>query len=279
MIVGIAAQAFAIEPEAALSTEERAMLARFGESVDESTFVLTIADAPPFVANDAPPDGEPAQIATYGDRIRVTHHRFVAELDPQGARGVLHRANPADAFALEITLRTALSCRLPCDGGLLLHTAGAVIDGEAVLFFGVSGAGKSTLAELLPAPILSDELVAVSRAPRGNDGGPPSSLFAACATGFWGTLEGLAAAPPSGNFPIKALVALDRGAELAITPVDRRDALRSLIVVAVVPPDPPLWRAALDAVASLAMTVPVYRLTWTPSAAGAERIVAYFHQR
>jgi hypothetical protein len=269
VIVGIAGQAFAIEPEAALSIEERSMLARFGSAEKTSTFRLSIADTPPFAANDAPADGEPAQIATYGDRIRITHHRFVAELDPQSSRGVLHRANPADAFALEITLRTALSCRLPCDGGLLLHTAGAVIDGNAVLFFGVSGAGKSTLAELLPAPILSDELVAVSKS---------ADRFHACATGFWGTLEGLAAAPPSGSFPIQALVALDRGDDFAIEAIDRRDALRSLIVVAVVPPDPPLWRAALGVVASLAATVPVYRLAWTPSAANAERIVAHFRR-
>ena len=80
------------------------------------------------------------------------------------------------AYPLETVIRTSLMARLPLDGGLPLHAAGVVLDGQAIAFFGPSGAGKSTLAATSPVPVLSDELVAIA----------PLRPFTLTRSGFWG---------------------------------------------------------------------------------------------
>jgi hypothetical protein len=70
----------------------------------------------------------------------------------------------AFAGALENVLRVVASYRLLEVGGVLLHSAGIVVDGGAWLFLGRSGAGKSTLARLSldeGRSVLSDDLNAV----------------------------------------------------------------------------------------------------------------------
>jgi len=225
---------------------------------------LQFVDAPPF-AFEQPADGHPAAITAEAARVRVTHHRFCAEIDPHAGRGSLFCPNATDTFAEDIVRRTALSCRLPLYGGLLLHSAGAVIGEKAVLFHGVSGAGKSTLAELLPAPILSDELVAIL---------PDRTRFAAAATGVWGTFD-QATAPP-GLFSLHALVALDRGGSLSINPIDRHEAVRRLVTVAVLPPIAKLWEAALRVIERLVDSIPCYTMQWTPNGQAAERVLGFF---
>lgn len=65
---------------------------------------------------------------------------------------------------IENYLRVLVAHRLLRENGLLLHSAGVVIDGLAYLFVGASNAGKSTLAAKAAAagsPVLSDDLNAV----------------------------------------------------------------------------------------------------------------------
>jgi len=65
---------------------------------------------------------------------------------------------------IENYLRAMVAHRLVFCDGVLLHSAGAVIDGSAYLFVGTSGAGKSTLARKAlesGSPVLSDDLNAV----------------------------------------------------------------------------------------------------------------------
>ena len=205
-----------------------------------------------------PLDGEPAAIHVEGDRVFVVHQRFRGTIDPFTMETTLERGTADDGYAMQILQRTALSCRLPLEGGLLLHSAGVVMNGKAALFFGPSGAGKSTIAELLGGTVLSDELVAI----RGDR---------AEATGFWGTLDRDDA--PRGSFPLGALVDLARGPDVALERLQPGEARRRLLLAAVVPPHPRLWTHALRVVDRLSRG-PVYRLAWAASPANALRVAA-----
>lgn len=247
---------FAIGPAETLTLEQRRALGRLGsEDGGGRPFRVRVVDDVLRV-EDAPPDGEPAAIRVDGDRVHLVHQRFRAEIDPFGYEGVVSRGDAAGTFALESTIRTALSCRLPLEGGLLLHSAGIVFEGKAYLFYGVSGAGKSTLASFMTS-VLSDELIVTS------DG------FAR-ATGFWGTLD--AADAPAGAYPLAAVVELARGEGVALRALSPREAYRALLLAAVVPPHPRLWTAALKAVGELARHL-AFRLAWTPSPANAKRLL------
>lgn len=197
-------------------------------------------------------DGDPAVIDCVEGRVRVSHARFVAELDPIGRSGRLFRRSRG-AGPLEVTLRAALCSLLPQAGGLPLHAAGIALDGRGVAFFGVSGAGKSTLAGLSPHPVLSDELVVVL----------PERPFALAASGFWGTGEESRTLREA--VPLAALVDLAKGASFKLDRLGARDALVRLVPVVMVPPAPALWSAALAVLGRLVKDVPVYRMTWSPA--------------
>ncbi len=260
-----------IEPEEALVPDERKALARIsrqglGPGERALPFHLRLVAEPPWASADTSrfADGDPAAIDWVDERVRVSHARFLAELDPIGRSGRLFR--PARGRgALEITLRTALCSRLPFEGGLPLHAAGIVADGRGIAFFGVSGAGKTTLASLSPHAVLSDELVAV--APAQSRTGPPDppvavGPFVLTASGFWGTGE--QDRTSTKPWPLAALVELAKGAQLRLDRLGPREAITRLVRVIQVPPGPPLWSAALAVLGRLVREVPVYRMAWSP---------------
>lgn len=260
--VTVAGSPFVIAPAESLTDDERAALHRLGtEDSSDRPFVLQVRDTHLDLRN-APVDGEPAAIEADGDRVLVVHDRFAGVLEPFAYRGELHRGGVRQAFALELVLRTALGCRLPLEGGLLVHSAGVVIDGNAYLFHGVSGAGKSTLAGFM-SEVLSDELVAVQRG-------------RARATGFWGTLDAVDA--PAGDYPLRATIELARGEDVSLEPLSLRETMRALLRVAVVPPQPRLWSAALPVVQELA-GLPAFRLAWKPSEENAQRVADLLSSR
>jgi len=212
--------------------------------------------------NTALPDGEPAHIDSNGTEITVQHARFSAFIDPFARTGTIRCLEGDRAFATELTHRAALSAILPLEGGVLLHSAGIVIDGNAIAFFGPSGAGKSTLASLVEEPALSDELILIRR-----DG----DAFVAEASGTWGELGARPAI--EGRFPLAHLVALGRGEHATLDSLGVHEAARLLIAVMVVPPQPELWRAAMNVVEKLAR-LPTSRLRWTPSKENARAVVS-----
>jgi len=253
--VAVAGCAFAITPAEELSREERTALTRLSSEItSDRVFTIRLNDS---LSMGGPKDGEPAAITADGDHVYVTHTRFAAVIDPFAHEASLHREDRSNTFAIEVVLRTALGCRLPMESGLLLHSAGIVIDGGAYLFYGVSGSGKSTLAGFM-RNVLSDELVAVQH------------RFAR-ATGFWGTLDAIDA--PAGTYPLRALIELGRGDGVSLESISARDARRKLLMVAVVPPHPQLWMHTLEVIESLAR-LPAFCLEWTPSAENAKRVVA-----
>jgi hypothetical protein len=260
--VAVAGCPFAITPAEELSREERTALTRLSSDVTgQRVFTIHLDDS---IGTGGPRDGQPAAITTEGGYVRVAHSRFAAVIDPLAYRASLHRQDRSNAVAIEVTLRTALGCRLPLESGMLLHTAGIVIDDGAYLFYGPSGAGKSTLAGFMKN-VLSDELVAVQHG-------------MARATGFWGTLDAIDA--PAGTYPLRATIELARlrGSEVSLTSVDVRSARKALLLVAVVPPHQQLWMHALEVIDSLAR-LPAYRLEWTPSRENADRVVTALRSR
>ncbi len=206
-------------------------------------------------------DGEPALIDSDGENITVSHARFEALVDPFRRTATIHCLEENEEFAAGITHRAALSAILPLDGGVLLHSAGIVVDGRAIAFFGVSGAGKSTLSALVDERVLSDELIAIR---------PEGSGFVVEATGIWGELD--PRPPVEGSFPLAHLIALDRGGDLRFERLDPREAARAIVGVTMVSPHPTLWRAAMNVVAKLAH-LPVSRMWWTPSKENARGVV------
>ena len=97
----------------------------------------------------------------------------------RGARGTLTCRN--SPYSLDACLRVVLSTALLRCGGMLVHAAGARINGAARLFIGPSGAGKTTIARRVGrCPVLSDEIVAIGR--------NASGRAAAWGTPFWGEM-------------------------------------------------------------------------------------------
>lgn len=248
---------FVVGPDAALAPDERARLealarAAPGRAFDAPEFRLTLVDEPPWPGASAAnyEDHVAASVRAEGGRVRVTHRRHLAELDLEALEGRLQRARPGEG-AVEITLRVALSARLPSLGGLPLHAAGLVLDGAGLAFFGPSGAGKSTLSALAPGPVLSDELVAVTL-------DPPVLR----ATGFWG--GGESAERPPAEVPLAALVELARGPGFRLERQAPDEAFRRLLGVLLVPPLPRLWQEAMALAARAVREVPVHRMHWSP---------------
>jgi hypothetical protein len=249
MKIALSGLCFEIGPDAQLAAEERRRLDRWPSASGAPCFQLTVSDGPRAPVGRM---GMPASVEVVDRRILVRHAAFAAVLDAAAGSGQLRR-EVGPAFPLEITLRTALAALLPLHGGVPLHATGIVIERAGIAFFGPSGAGKSTLAAASPHPVLSDELVSIV-------GDEPYSL---AAPGFWGSLDRDGADPR--RAPLVALVELGKGPELVWERLTPEQALRRLLHVTLVPPDAALWTAALQVLARLVRTVPVYRMRWNLS--------------
>lgn len=224
-------------------------------SPDLRPFRLDIVNSPTWTSDDPMlfPEDRPARIEPHGQDVRISRSDFVAELDPVNARGSLFRRDNGIA-ALQVALKTALASRLPFEGGLPIHGAAVVRDGNGLLFFGPSGAGKSTLAATSPHPLLSDELVALVH----------EKGFRVRSTGFWGTLDRDGA--PRGSYPLAAAFELAKGPGFDLDRLDARAAFRRLLGVVLVPPSPGLWMAAMRVLERLVTSVPAFRMSWSPDA-------------
>lgn len=120
------------------------------------------------------------------------------------------------------------------------------------MLFGESGAGKSTIAAISQLPVLSDEIVAVTIA---------GGRAVARTTGFGDELY--AAAPVGAAKPIAAFVQLAKSDRFEVTPLERAEALRSLLKVILSPPHPLVWSRAIGVLGALLATkTPIVRMSW-----------------
>jgi hypothetical protein len=208
------------------------------------------ADAIP--APEAP--AVPARLDWDGRRLVLRHVDFEADFDPTVASAVVRR-DARTALGVLTTLRTALSARLPLEGGLVLHGAGLECLGRGLVCFGPSGIGKTTLAQRAPWPVLSDELVAIL--PR--RGGEPYRISG---TAFRKPLPG-SPEPTTPEPQLGGLIELAQGERFRLEPLEPKVALRRILGSITVPPAPPLWTAALAVAGDLVHAVPCYRMAWS----------------
>lgn len=148
-------------------------------------------------------------------------------------------------------------------GGLIVHSAGLVSDGRAIIAAGVSGAGKSTLSRLWAerhgsGSLLSDDRMIVRLAgAEGEADGP--------ATAHGTPWPGELGAARSAGFPLAALVLLRQAPENALVPLSPREALERLLPNASVPWfDSELMPRSLEVAERVTARTPAYELRFTP---------------
>lgn len=134
-----------------------------------------------------------------------------------------HAAALAGVDVLDNVLRLAAAYAALAEGGLLMHSAGVVMDGAAWLMLGRSNAGKSTLAGSALAagrPILSDDINLLR--PDGAGG------FVSGAVPLTGDLRAHQIAGPDARFPVRGLLWLSQADTLAIEPMSAGEATSRL---------------------------------------------------
>jgi hypothetical protein len=258
-VIALAGLRLVVEPEDGLGPRERDALAslRQDEPPQPGLGILRIELEPRGAATAAVAvPAEPARVAWDGERLHLEHAAFEAVIDA-GARAAVVRRHGDDPTGLVTMLRTALSARLPLEGGVVLHAAALVHRGRAIVFFGPSGIGKSTLAGRSPWRVLGDELAAVLPR-RGGDRRVVSGASSPAQ-------KPVADISPRelDEPPLACLVELAQGPRFELERLERGTALRRLLGSLVVPPAPPWWSAALEVAGDLVRETPCYRMTWS----------------
>ena len=178
---------------------------------------------------------------------------FSAQFDPARRRGHVRAA--ANPYAIDSVLRIIHSIVLADEGGMLLHAASALRNGNAFIFAGVSGAGKTTITRLAPpdATVLSDEISYIRRMPTG---------YRACGTPFFGEL---ARGGENVAGPLTALYFLEQGPANRIASLSPADAMNRLMRnILFFARDERLVEQVFSAANDLLAAVPAYRLTFLP---------------
>jgi hypothetical protein len=198
-------------------------------------------------------DGDDVAVRFQSGRWLMERGDFRAEWEPASGRGrIVQSANP---YSIDSVLRIMHSLILAQDGGLLVHAASAVRNGNAFVFAGVSGSGKTTISRLAPPDVtlLTDEISYLRRNGHG---------YIAYGTPFAGEL---AKVGENVQAPLTALYLLQQGPENSIESVSVGDAARSLLEnVLFFAHDPELVRRVFESACELVRRVPVYRLTFVP---------------
>lgn len=153
-------------------------------------------------------------------KLRVRLTRGQAPSWSVDAEGLGVAACSPDGLSFVPVLRAAM-CQALAPEGALVHAAGAVLDGEGLLFVAPSGGGKTTLSNLIAdeATLLSDETVCVRPDP------VRPGHYAIYGTCFW---SGPAHPGRAGAFPLAALCFLRKG-PLELRPLQRLAALPELL--------------------------------------------------
>jgi hypothetical protein len=105
------------------------------------------------------------QVSHLGRKILFQRSDFAGWIDVEARQGRSVLRKNMEPFAIESFLRICYSFLAVEHGGLLLHSAGVIRDGNGYIFPGISGTGKSTIAGLATdrETVLSDEMVVVRK--------------------------------------------------------------------------------------------------------------------
>jgi hypothetical protein len=194
------------------------------------------------------------------DAVSIAGFHFMGRLDwTPGLRAALWTSEDSRLVShsiFENFFRTVVAYHLFEQGGVLLHSAAVVNDGDAYVFFGPSGAGKSTISHLSFAAghaVLSDDLNALR----------------VTAEGVW--VEklpfagdfGQTAGGADGAYPVRALCRLHKGADPALQVLRPAAAVAALLGCAPFVNRNPYRRDQLfDQLQALNVRLPVRTLTF-----------------
>ena len=154
--------------------------------------------------------------------------------------------------------------------GLLVHAAGLVSHGCALIFPGVSGAGKSTLARQFLArdgsSLLSDDRIIV----RLLDG-----VYQAFGTPW----PGDAGVAVNASAPLAAILFPARGDETRIRELSPQSALdRLLPATSVLWFEPELLSSQFETCEGLLLDVPAFELCWSPGTGVVDNVLEFVRQ-
>lgn len=201
-------------------------------------------------------------------------HR-VAVFDRDHRRGRIYspdeenfRKGGVHALTLFPTDQILLSRVLAHHNGCFLHSSGAILNGQGLLFVGHSGAGKSTMVKLLQAS---------ARVAAGRGGGAEAEILCddrnivrRYADGFrvfgsWS--HGEVPAVSTGSAPLRAVLFLEQASENRALPMqDRRDITRRLLACLIKPlQTADWWDQMMLLLQAMARQVPCYRLRFDRS--------------
>ena len=184
---------------------------------------------------------------------RLRRGDFRAQWNPDAGRGRIRQS--ANPYSIDSVLRIVHTLILAQEGGFLLHSAGAILNGRAFLFSGVSGAGKTTISRLAPPDVtlLTDEVSYIRRVDAG---------YRACGTPFAGEL---ARVGENCSAPIRSLFFLAQGPENKIEPMATAEAVRRLMRnILFFAEDVALVDSVFQSACEFVERVPVQRLTFAP---------------
>ncbi len=193
-------------------------------------------------------------------QLTLTGINFQATLEwgePMRATlAVAHGTDLAQLNAVENFLRVASAYRVLANQGVLLHSAGIVLDGRAYLFAGQSGAGKTTLtrkAHQAGAGILSDDINIVLPV--------ESAGYRAYPVPFAGDFGQTPDLLSPGGYPLVALCFLEQGGAATLKPLSKAAAAARLVSASpFVNADPYAAPDLLEVAANLVRRVPVRKL-------------------
>ena len=193
--------------------------------------------------------------------IEVTGVNFQARLPLQGDSGqasldVAREDDLVLANVIENFLRILSAHQALVQGGLVLHSAGLVFEGQAWIFAGRSGVGKTTLtrkAHSSGAIVLSDDVNLLL---------PVRDGYRAYAVPFTGEFgRSLNHTEGEDSYPVAGVVLLEQGEQLAAHRVTRATATARLLVgCPFVNTDEAETDRLLDNLEGLATRLPVIRL-------------------
>jgi hypothetical protein len=159
--------------------------------------------------------------------------------------------------AFDNLLRIYSAYRVLQTGGVVLHSAGLVIDGKAYIFVGRSGAGKTTLARKASdfgAKVLSDDINLLL---------PVENTYMAHSVPFTGEF-GRSPDHTSAHteFPVAGIIFLEQGRALEVNPIRASEALSKMLVGSpFVNSDEEESTRLFDVLSSLVRCIPTISLT------------------
>lgn len=165
-------------------------------------------------------DGGTLQIAGFGFRSTI---EFSDETD----HAVLNTERESDVARIGVVenfLRIYSAVSILFQGGLVLHSAGIVVDGRAWIFVGRSGSGKTTLtrkAHQAGAGVLSDDLNVILNG---------EGTVTACRVPFTGEFGRTVQACTDDTYPVAGIIVLEQGGRLELAPMTTGKAVSRLAI-------------------------------------------------